>query len=69
MKFYLNDILIEIVRNLKRSFMSKRINFFISHLIISFFVALITIGCFFIWYLSPLIKAVGVTHIFLTMLM
>lgn len=49
--------------------MSKRINFFISHLVISFFVALIAIGCFFIWYLSPLIKAVGVTHIFLMMLM
>ncbi|MCU4397312.1 TfpX/TfpZ family type IV pilin accessory protein [Acinetobacter junii] len=50
--------------------MSKRINFFISHLIISFFVALITIGCvFFIWYPSPLTKAVGVTHIFLMMLM
>ncbi|MGB5885513.1 MAG: TfpX/TfpZ family type IV pilin accessory protein [Acinetobacter venetianus] len=49
--------------------MSKRIKFFISHLIISFFVALIVIGCvFFIWYPSPLAKAVGVTHIFLMML-
>lgn len=49
--------------------MSKRLNFFIGHLAISIFIALIVIGVvFFIWYPSPLSKAVGVTHIFLMML-
>ncbi|EKU60438.1 hypothetical protein ACINWC323_3467 [Acinetobacter sp. WC-323] len=49
--------------------MSKRLNFFLGHLVISFFIALIVIGVvFFIWYPSPLAKAVGVTHIFLMML-
>lgn len=49
--------------------MSKRLQFFLSHLAISFFVALIVVGVvFFTWYPSPLAKAVGVTHIFLMML-
>ncbi|MBJ8483042.1 TfpX/TfpZ family type IV pilin accessory protein [Acinetobacter vivianii] len=49
--------------------MSKRLNFFLGHLAISFFIALIVVGIvFFIWYPSPLAKAVGVTHIFLMML-
>jgi len=48
---------------------SKRLNFFLGHLAISFFIALIVVGVvFFIWYPSPLAKAVGVTHIFLMML-
>jgi len=48
---------------------SKRLNFFLGHLVISFFIALIVVGIvFFIWYPSPLAKAVGVTHIFLMML-
>ena len=49
--------------------MSKRLKFFLSHLLISFFIALVVVGVvFFIWYPSPLAKAVGVTHIFLMML-
>lgn len=49
--------------------MSKRLKFFLSHLAISFLLALIVVGLvFFIWYPSPLAKAVGVTHIFLMML-
>jgi hypothetical protein len=49
--------------------MSKRIKFFIGHLIISLFIALIVIGIvFFLWYPAPLAKSVGVTHIFLMML-
>ena len=49
--------------------MSKRLKFFLGHLAISFFIALIVVGVvFFIWYPSPLVKAVGVTHIFLMML-
>ncbi|MGG2096732.1 TfpX/TfpZ family type IV pilin accessory protein [Acinetobacter haemolyticus] len=45
--------------------MSKRIKFFISHLAISFFIALIFIGVvFLLWYPSPLAKAVGVTSVF-----
>lgn len=49
--------------------MSKRIKFFIGHLFVSVTVALIVLGIiFFIWYPSPLAKAVGVTHIFLMML-
>ena len=46
--------------------MSKRLKFFLSHLLISAFIAsLIVILIFFIWYPSPLTKAVGVTQIFL----
>ncbi|RPE29905.1 hypothetical protein EC846_2487 [Acinetobacter sp. BIGb0102] len=49
--------------------MSKRLKFFLSHLSISAMIALIVVGVvFFIWYPSPLAKAVGVTHIFLMML-
>ena len=49
--------------------MSKRLKFFLGHLVISFFIALIVVGVvFFIWYPSPLAKAIGVTHIFLMML-
>lgn len=49
--------------------MTKRSIFFISHLFISLIIALfITSIVFFIWYTSPLAKAVGVTHIFLIML-
>tara|TARA_Y100000816_G_C26105636_1_gene587441 strand:- start:416 stop:1198 length:783 start_codon:yes stop_codon:yes gene_type:complete len=49
--------------------MSKRLKFFLGHLAISFFIALIIVGVvFFVWYPYPLAKAVGVTHIFLMML-
>lgn len=49
--------------------MSKRLKFFLGHLAISFFSALIVVGVvFFIWYPSPLAKAIGMTHIFLMML-
>lgn len=49
--------------------MSKRLKFFLSHLFISFLLALLAVGLvFFIWYPTPLAKAVGVTHIFLMML-
>lgn len=49
--------------------MSKRLKFFLGHLVISFFIALIVVGVvFFVWYPYPLAKAVGVTHIFLMML-
>ncbi|MCO8047552.1 TfpX/TfpZ family type IV pilin accessory protein [Acinetobacter towneri] len=49
--------------------MSKRLNFFLSHLLLSFLVALLVIGLvFFIWYPSPLATAVGVMHIFLMLL-
>ena len=49
--------------------MSKCLKFFLGHLAISFFIALIVVGVvFFIWYPSPLAKAVGVTDIFLMLL-
>lgn len=49
--------------------MSKRLIFFLSHLSISFLIALLVVGLvFFIWYPSPLASAVGVTHIFLMLL-
>ncbi|MCA4814610.1 TfpX/TfpZ family type IV pilin accessory protein [Acinetobacter towneri] len=49
--------------------MSKRLKFFLSHLSISFLIALLVIGLvFLIWYPSPLATAVGVTHIFLMLL-
>lgn len=49
--------------------MSKRLKFFLSHLSISFLIALLVIGLvFFIWYPSPLAIAVGVTNIFLMLL-
>ena len=47
----------------------KRLKFFLSHLSISFLIALLVIGVVFIvWYPSPLATAVGVTHIFLMLL-
>ncbi|MDH1006386.1 TfpX/TfpZ family type IV pilin accessory protein [Acinetobacter junii] len=49
--------------------MSKRLKFFLSHLSISFLIALLVVGIvFFLWYPSPLAKAVGVTHIFLMLI-
>ena len=49
--------------------MSKRLKFFLSHLSLSFLIALLVVGVvFFIWYPSPLATAVGVTHIFLMLL-
>ncbi len=49
--------------------MSKRLKFFLSHLTISFLIALFVVGLvFFIWYPSSLATAVGVTKIFLMML-
>lgn len=49
--------------------MSKRQKFFLSHLLISVFAALLVMSfVFFVWYPSPLAKAVGVTHIFLMLL-
>ena len=49
--------------------MSKRLKFLLSHLFISCLIALLVIGLvFFIWYPSPLSTAVGVTHIFLMLL-
>lgn len=49
--------------------MSKRLKFFLSHLAISFLIALSIMGLvFFIWYPLPLATAVGVTHIFLMLL-
>lgn len=49
--------------------MLKRLKFFLSHLLISLFIAVfIVLWVFFIWYPTPLAKAVGVTHIFLMML-
>ena len=49
--------------------MSKRLKFFLSHLSVSFLIALLVIGVVFIvWYPSPLATAVGVTQIFLMML-
>jgi hypothetical protein len=49
--------------------MSKRLKFFLSHLLISFLIALLIVSLvFFIWYPFPLATAVGVTHIFLMLL-
>ncbi len=48
---------------------SNRLKFFLSHLSISLLIALLVMGLvFFIWYPSPLVSAVGVTHIFLMLL-
>lgn len=44
-------------------------HFFISHLAISLILALLVLGLvFFVWYPAPLATAVGVTHIFLMLL-
>lgn len=49
--------------------MKKRTYFFITHISISILVAIILLaGIFYIWYPSPLAKAVGVTHIFLMLI-
>lgn len=49
--------------------MSKRLKFFLSHLSLSFLITLLVVGLvFFIWYPSPLAAAVGVTYIFLMLL-
>ncbi|SUU10031.1 TfpX/TfpZ family type IV pilin accessory protein [Acinetobacter haemolyticus] len=50
--------------------MSKRLKIFLSHLSISVMIALIVVGLvFFVWYPMPLAEAVGVTDIFLMLLM
>ena len=49
--------------------MSSRVKFFIGHLAVScIFALLIILWVFLIWYSSPLAQAVGVTHIFMMML-
>lgn len=49
--------------------MSKRLKFFFGHLTISVLIALLVMGfVFFVWYPSPIARAVGVTHIFLMLL-
>lgn len=49
--------------------MSKKLNFFCGHFLISLIVALLIIGLvFFVWYPAPLATATGVTKIFLLML-
>lgn len=49
--------------------MPKRLKFFLSHFAISCIIALaVMLLVFFIWYPSPLATAVGVTHIFLMLL-
>ena len=49
--------------------MISRLRFFLTHLSISFLIALLVVGLVFvIWYPSPLARAVGVTHIFLMLL-
>ena len=49
--------------------MSKRLKFFLGHLLISLLIAFaVIILVFFVWYPSPLATAVGVTRIFLMLL-
>lgn len=49
--------------------MSKRLKFFLGHLLISLVIAIFVMGfVFFVWYPSPLASAVGVIHIFLMLL-
>ena len=49
--------------------MSRRLKFFLSHLAVSVLIALLVISIvFFVWYPSPLARAVGVTHIFLMLI-
>lgn len=49
--------------------MSKRLKFFLGHLLISLLIAFAVITLvFFVWYPSPLATAVGVTRIFLMLL-
>lgn len=50
--------------------MSPRIRFFLSHLLISILVACCSVFIvFYLWYPAPLAKAVGMTHLFLMMLL
>lgn len=49
--------------------MTKRLKFFLGHLLVSIGIALLFVGVVFLcWYPSPLAKAVGVTHIFLMLI-
>lgn len=49
--------------------MPKRLKFFLSHLFISCIIAVLVMGLIFLlWYPSPLATAVGVSHLFLMML-
>lgn len=49
--------------------MSKRLKFFLGHFIISILIALCVVGIvFFLWYPTPLAKAVGVTSVFLMLI-
>ncbi len=49
--------------------MTKRIKFFVGHLSVSAFIALIMVSVvFFCWYPAPLAKAIGVTKIFLMLI-
>jgi len=49
--------------------LSKRLNFFIGHFLVSLIIIFsIAIIAFYVWYPDPLGKAVGVTHIFVIML-
>lgn len=49
--------------------MKKSIKFFLSHLVISLLIALFVIVLvFFVWYPVPLVKAVGVAQIFVTLI-
>lgn len=49
--------------------MNSRKTFFLTHLSLSFLIALFVVGLvFYVWYPSPLATAVGVTHIFLMLL-
>ena len=50
--------------------MNQRLKFFLCHLLISIIIALIVTGIiFFIWYPSPLAQAVGVTHLFIMLIL
>ena len=48
--------------------MSKRLKFFLSHLLLSFLIASVVVGLVIIWYPYPLANAVGVTNIFFMLL-
>lgn len=49
--------------------MSKRLNFFLTHLVISIFILILVIlFVFLVWYPFPLAKAVGVIHVLLILI-
>lgn len=49
--------------------MNQRVKFFLSHLSISFLIALIAVGViFFVWYPYPLAQAVGATQLFIMLI-